>query len=281
FAVAPALLGAVAALLAVKGGVMYAAARAFRIEPPVATEAAFVLAGAGEFAFVVFTLAGRAGLLPAGHQQFLVSVAAAAMIAIPGLAAVGRRTGEALAERRNKTLHGIERLEGDHFSDHVIIGGFGRVGQTVARVLEAEQIPYVALDLDAELVAERRKGGRAVFYGDASRREILDRVGGDRARAFVVTPDAPDAAERMVAAIREAWPQATVHARALDADHGRRLVKAGATDVVPEALEGSLQLAARVLDSIGLPDEAIDARLAVQREAEIRRFAEGRDAKRS
>jgi CPA2 family monovalent cation:H+ antiporter-2 len=247
------------------------------MEAPVAIEGAFVLAGAGEFAFVVFALAGGDGVISGNTRQFLVSVAAVSMIAIPALAGAGRRIAAVLAERRARRVHGIDEVEASRFSDHVIIGGFGRVGQTVARVLEAEQIPYVALDLDAQLVAERRKGHRAVFYGDASRREILDRVGGDRARAFVVTPDEPEAAERMVKAIREAWPQATVHARALDADHGRRLVGAGATDVVPEALEGSLQLAARVLDRIGLPDEAIDARLAVQREAEIRRFAEGRD----
>jgi CPA2 family monovalent cation:H+ antiporter-2 len=90
----------------------------------------------------------------------------------------------------------------------------------------------------------------------------------------VVTPDAPAAAERMVHAIRSAWPNAAIHARALDADHARRLAAVGASDVVPEALEGSLQLAGRVLAGIGLPDDAIDARLAVQREAEIMRLAD-------
>ena len=121
----------------------------------------------------------------------------------------------------------------------------------------------------------RRRAGRPVFYGDASRREMLERVGGGRARAFVVTTDEPVAAERMVRAIRAAWPKVAIHARALDADHARRLTEAGATDVVPEALEGSLQLAGRVLGRIGIPDEAVDARIAVQREAEIARLAAG------
>ena len=129
------------------------------------------------------------------------------------------------------------------------------------------------------MVAAKRKAGRPVFYGDASRREILERVGGDHARAFVVTPDTPEAAERMVTAIRAAWPGAAIHARALDADHARRLAEAGATDVVPEALEGSLQLAGRVLGRVGLPDEAIDARLDVQRAAEIRLLAAGKDSR--
>ena len=117
-----------------------------------------------------------------------------------------------------------------------------------------------------------RTDGKPVFYGDASRREILRQVGGGAARAFVVTPDAPIAAERMVRAIRMAWPNAAIYARALDAAHARRLVAAGASHVVPEALEGSLQLAGRVLAGSGLPDDAIDARLAVHRGAEIRRL---------
>jgi CPA2 family monovalent cation:H+ antiporter-2 len=79
----------------------------------------------------------------------------------------------------------------------------------------------------------------------------------------------------MVKAIRAAWPQAPIHARALDADHARRLTAAGATDVVPEALEGSLQLAGRVLREIGLPDDTVDARLDVQRHVEITRLSGG------
>jgi CPA2 family monovalent cation:H+ antiporter-2 len=151
----------------------------------------------------------------------------------------------------------------------VVIGGFGRVGETVARMLDAEEVPYVALDLDGDLVAERRKAGRKVFFGDASRREILEKVGGGAARCFVVTTDEPDAAERMVKAIREAWPAAPIHARAVDADHARRLRAAGATDVVLEALDGSLQLAGRVLEELGLPDDAVDARIDAARTREI------------
>jgi CPA2 family monovalent cation:H+ antiporter-2 len=269
-----ALLGAVAGLLAVKAVVMFAVAKAFRVDTPVAAEAAFLLAGAGEFAFVVFTLAGRDQLLPHDLHQFVVSVAALTMIGTPLLGLAGRKVGEYLAVRRERREHGIGAGT-ELLVDHVVIGGFGRVGETVARVLDAEAIPYVALDLDAERVAVKRRAGRPVFYGDASRREILERVGGANARAFLVTPDSPEAAERMVKAIRAAWPKAPIHARALDADPARRLTAAGATDVVPEALEGSLQLAGRVLSEIGLPDDTVDARLDVQRHAEITRLSGG------
>jgi CPA2 family monovalent cation:H+ antiporter-2 len=167
---------------------------------------------------------------------------------------------------------GLEGFDGGSLSGHVVIGGFGRVGRTVARVLDAERIAFVALDLDADLVATHRRAGLPVFYGDASRREILERVDGERARAFVVTTDEPLATERMVKAILTAWPDASIHARALDAEHAEKLADIGVKDVVPEALEGSLILAGRILSDVGMPDDAIDARLDVAREAEIRRL---------
>ncbi len=267
----PVVLALVVVLVVLKIVAMGTAGSLFRVPFPVVVESAFVLAGAGEFAFVVFTLARGADLISAPVLEAAVTIAALSMLATPLLAAGGRRLASRLAARRDDREHGVG--DAPAFHDHVVIGGFGRVGEMVARVLDAEQIPYVAVDMNAARVAEKRRDGRLVFYGDASRREILERVGGGAARAFVVTPDAPAAAERMVKAIRAAWPHAAIHARALDADHARRLTEVGASNVVPEALEGSLQLAGRVLSGIGLPDETVDARLAVQRETEIRRRA--------
>jgi CPA2 family monovalent cation:H+ antiporter-2 len=197
------------------------------------------------------------------------------MLVLPLLAIAGRRLADRMAAGVDEERHGTEANDIPEFHDHVVIGGYGRVGEMVARVLDAEQIAYIALDLDAAQVAERRKAGQHVFYGDASRKEILERVGAGRARAFVVTPDDPEAARRMVAALREAWPEVAVHARALDADHARDLRAAGATFAVPEALEGSLQLAGRVLTHLGLPDDAVDNRLAHERAAEIKRLVTG------
>jgi CPA2 family monovalent cation:H+ antiporter-2 len=265
-------LGAVVGVLAIKVAVTAIAARTFSLGAAVSIEMAFVLAGAGEFALVVFTLAGRDGVLDGSVRQYLTSIAAVTMIAIPALALLGRNSAALLTAKRGRETHGVESIEDDTFSDHVVVGGFGRVGQTVARVLESEQIPYVAIDLNPDLVAEKRKEGREIFYGDASRPEILERIGAGAARAFVVTPDKPDAAEAMVRAIRGAWPQAPVHARALDPDHAERLAKAGATTVVPEALEGSLQLAGRVLADLGLPDDTVDARIDQERDAEMKRL---------
>lgn len=267
-----ALVVGVAGVLAAKLVAMLLAARAFRLGAGFSLELAFLMAGTGEFAFVVFTLASQNGLLPAQLDQIVVSVAVLGIILIPAMAGLGRRAAARFAAQREIRDHDIG--EGAHYlSDHVIIGGFGRVGEMVAQVLDAERIAYVAIDSDAEHVAARRREGQAVYYGDATRPEILERIGASGARAFVVTPNSSAAAELMIAEIRKSWPEVAVHARARDAADARTLLAAGATDAVPEALEASLQLAARVLDTLGLPEDAIDARIAAVRDAEMRRMA--------
>jgi K+:H+ antiporter len=206
-------------------------------------------------------------LLAGTKYQFLVTVATLAMLAIPLLEIVGRRAATAMERWRAGEKSGLDAL-----AEHIIVGGFGRVSRTVGRVLDAERISFVALDLDADLVAGQKRAGMPVFCGDASRREVLERVGAAQARAFVVTTDEPYATERMVKAILTVWPAASIHARALDAEHAKRLSEIGVKDVVPEALEGSLILAGRILAEVGMPDDAVDARLNVAREAEIRRL---------
>ncbi len=272
-----AVIASVIGLLVIKGTVMFALGRLFRLDTALAVETAFLLAGAGEFALVVLTLSRDVGLLEPAERQFFMTVAALSMLSIPALAWTGRQLAEKLAGRREALRQGVGGAAVD-LADHVVIGGFGRVGRMVADVLDAERIPYVGLDLDANVVRAERTAGRPIFYGDAGRREILDRVGGAHARAFVVTTDAADAEERMVRAIRTAWPDAVIHARARDAAHARRLAAIGAATAVPETLEGSLELAGRVLAGEGLPEDAISARLALHRGAEIAKGASEKPA---
>jgi CPA2 family monovalent cation:H+ antiporter-2 len=262
-----------AGVLAAKALALLVAARAFRLPGPVAAELALLMAGTGEFAFVVFTLALGGGILPADLNQIVVSVAVIAIILTPLLASLGEGAARQLSIRRATRDHDVGD-ETAEMTDHVIIGGFGRVGQMVASILDAERIAYVAIDSDADHVAAERRAGRTVYFGDATRPEMLERIGGARATAFVVTPNSSRAAARMVEQIRKTWPGAAIHARARDADDARQLAAAGADDAVPEALEASLQLAARVLDTVGLPEEAIDERLAAVRAAEMKRMGE-------
>ncbi|SHF27033.1 Kef-type potassium/proton antiporter, CPA2 family (TC 2.A.37.1) [Kaistia soli DSM 19436] len=260
----PLILGALAMLFAVKLAFGYVAFRIARMPRPGAIETAFVLGGAGEFAFVVFTLAARDNVIAPDIARLATTIAALSMVLSPLLGMVGEKLAARLRARDALASQGATGQE--NFSDHVIIGGFGRFGATVATLLAAEGIPHVALDLNSEHVRRAAKEGHAIFFGDATRPEILARLGADKARAFVVTLDEAGVAERMVQTIREHWPNAIIHARARSVTHARRLLDYGATDVVPEALEGSLQLAGNLLADIGLPDEAVEQRLAVARE---------------
>jgi CPA2 family monovalent cation:H+ antiporter-2 len=183
------------------------------------------------------------------------------MLLTPLLAAAGQRWSARLARGDPDPLVG-DLGEAGALDGHVIIGGFGRVGEMIAQTLEAMSTPYVAVDLDPRRVVAARAEGRPVHYGDIGRKELLERLGGDKALGFVVTSDLPVETDQTVAMIRQTWPRAKIFVRAKDPAHAHRLLGMGATDVVPEAAEGSLQLAAHVLIGIGLPDlevkEAID-----------------------
>ncbi len=264
------ILALVAILLLLKTIVLLVACGAFRVALPVTAEASILLAQAGEFAFIVVALAAANGVLPAPLALLATVVAGLSMMATPVLAIVGRGLGRVL--QRSADAEHSPSTDTAEMSDHVVIGGYGRVGQAIARLLTAENVPFVALDTDGRAVAEQRKLGGRVYFGDAARLEMLERVGAARARAFVVTVNAPRAAERMVAAAHRQRPDAPVLARAKDADHAARLLKLGAVGVIPEAVEASLQLGGRVLEALGLPDEAVASRLATERAHEMKRF---------
>jgi CPA2 family monovalent cation:H+ antiporter-2 len=263
------IVAGVIGLLMLKAVTLYAATRLFSVRRAMAVELALLLAQAGEFAFVVIGLARRNDLISAGFGDGLIAVVALSMMITPLLAMLAQRIG-----RRFEQLDHQADGAGDdpELEAHVIIGGFGRVGQTVARLLERESVPFVALDLNGDLVAQHRKAGRTVFYGDASRREMLVRAGVARARAVVVTLDAPSAAERMVEAAVELQQQPRVLARAKDREHAAHLTALGAVGVIPEAVEASLQLAGQVLGELGLPDDVVLRRLEDARDEELGRL---------
>lgn len=257
----------VSILVVVKALILYVASRTFGVGTSAAAEVAVLLAQGGEFGFIVIGLARSLEIMEPQTAQLATAVAGISMMLTPLLALCGR----ALARRIQHIDHARHLPGGEvaELNDHVVIGGFGRVGQMIARLLTLENIPFVALDTNGELVNEVRRRGEVVYFGDAGRPELLKRVGVERARAFVVTVNAPRAAERMVAAIHLARPDVRILARARDRDHAERLRKLGAVDVIPEAVEASLQLGGRLLLAIGVPDEAVLRRLEEMREQEF------------
>lgn len=253
-------------LMVLKAAVAAVLCRLFGLSLGAAIEAGLLLAQAGEFGLVVAGAAMQGNLIDTATAQKIYAVAGLSMLLTPLVAIVARRlVARFEAERDARSaadgLAGIGEVEG-----HVIIAGFGRVGVTVGRLLDAEEVPYIALDLDADAVAAQRKAGLPVFYGDASRPAILQLAGAARAQALVITLDATEAAERCLGAARREWPALAIYVRARDMRHARQLLDLGATEIVPEAVEASLQLGGRVLAGLGVADTVVGQRLEFERE---------------
>ena len=259
------IIASVAGLFVLKTVVTAGLCLAFGLPRHTALEAGLLLGQGGEFAFIVVGLAMSLALLPPDVGQFMLIVAGLTMLVTPLVAsAAGKLAMRMERDSTSRRHEGELESEGD-MTGHVILAGFGRVGQTLATTLEAEAVPYLALDADAANVAAARAAGLPVFYGDAARLEMLNRAHIDRAQAVVITMDAPVAAEKIVREIRQAWPDIPVYVRARDGAHAARLNAAGATMAVPETIEASLQLAGRVLSGLGASDEVVQRRLAHQR----------------
>ncbi|HEX2076583.1 MAG TPA: monovalent cation:proton antiporter-2 (CPA2) family protein [Longimicrobium sp.] len=252
--------GAVLALLVVKAVVAAGLARAFRQPPGTAVFVGITLAQAGEFGFVLVTLGMGGGALSPRVGGLALLVIAVSLAATPLLMRVGhaaarrvhRAAGDDGAEL-GREAHGLRR--------HALVLGLGRAGRTVAQLLETTGREYVALDMDPEAVAAGRARGIPVFFGDASRPEVLRAAGVDRASAVVITLDDSPSVMRALHAVRAADDDVPVVVRARDTAQYGALEQAGATAVVPELVEGSLQLGGRLLLALGEPEDAVEAAL--------------------
>ncbi len=256
------ILVSLAGLVAIKAVALLALASLFRIPLATGIQVSFLLAHGGEFALILLAAAGAAGLIEPGAQQILIATVVLSMALTSPMDEIGRRIGGFVEGRRAER----PRLQTDDRDGPVIIGGYGRVGQMIAQVLDAEFVPWIAIEADPVAVNAARKQGASVFFGDATRKEILMRGGANRAPAFVVTLSNPQLAERMVRAVHSEWPGAKLFARAKDWKHADHLRSLGVDDVIPEAVEGSLQLAAHVLDGLGFTEEQVTARIEEERE---------------
>ena len=185
---------------------------------------------------------------------FAYIVAAVTMASIPALSWLGTVLFPAKAAVVEAELLPPDLLMLDQGGGpSVILAGYGRVGQTVATLLAAHRIPYLALDSDPRRVARARRAGIPVFYGDVTQPELLRRVGVAEARAVVVTVDDRARADEVVRIVRAENPAVLLIVRARDAAHAAKLYAAGASDAVPETIEASLQLAEAVLVDLGVP----------------------------
>jgi monovalent cation:H+ antiporter-2, CPA2 family len=258
--------GLLSALLLVKALVLLLLGRAFQLPTAIALAVGFMLAQGGEFGFVLFAVARDNRVLSEEIGQIAALVLGLSMLATPLLLAAARATlqrYEQMGGLQSALVAGAPELH-----DHVLIAGFGRVGQTLGLLLESSATPYLALDLDQERVALGRQQGLPVFFGDACRLDVLRAAAVERARVVVITLDEPAAANRAVHVVRQVRPEIPILARARDLKECERLTAAGATSVVPELVEGSLQLGAVLLGTLGeSADEVTEVLEQFRREA--------------
>ena len=243
-------------LIGLKATIIFALCLAFGLPREVAVRVSLLLSEAGEFAFVVIGVATlQYALIPPDVAQFMVIVAGVSMVLTPLLAVTAGWIGRHLQNRRDAKETEVDIGE---LSGHVIIAGFGRVGRTVAGLLAARNVAYVAVDRDLRKVRRGRRDGMSVVYGNAADRDLLEKLGAERAALVLVALGDADAATRMLQAIRRQWPDVSLLARARDAEHAEALAALGVDDVVPETLEASLQLGGLVLRTIGVPTSAVN-----------------------
>lgn len=228
--------------------------RLFSIPSSTAAKAGFTLAQGGEFGFVLFGAAGALGLVPSNLVQIFLAVIAISMAVTPGLVVVGDRLSK-FFEARENTSDGAMAPDIATSENHVLIAGFGRVGQTISKVLMDGGIPYIAIDFDHKRVAECRAKGMPVYFGNAYQLSVLEAAGAKNAAAIVVTLDQTAATVRIVSELRKNCPDLKIFVRARDMKHLAALKTEGATATVPETAEASLQLGAIVMNDLGISED--------------------------
>ncbi len=259
--------------VAFKFGLIFALARGFGATAGTAIRTALALATAGEFGFVLLSQAGGLGLIDKLVLQIVLAAMLLSMLAAPLLLQYSDR----IVLRLVSSEWLIKSLEIANIAKraiaidkHVVICGFGRSGQHLAKILEQEGIVFVALELDPDLVHQASAAGESVVYGDAGRREALVAAGISRASALVVTYADTHSALKVLHHAHELNPSLPVIVRTYDDHDLEQLTRAGATEVVPEILEGSLMLGSHALVLLGVPVSRVVKRVREVRDQRYR-----------
>ena len=253
-----------------KFALVTALARVFGAAPGTAIRTGLYLAQAGEFGFVLLALATERGLLPESLQTPVLASMVLSMLATPLLFAYSNRIVMRLSANdwllQSVAMTTIAR-RAINTESHVIICGFGRSGQNLARLLEHEKIAYIALDLDPDRVRQAAAAGQSVVFGDAARLQSLVAAGMARASAVVVSYHDTPSALKILHLVRTHAPKLPIVVRTIDDSDIDLLRGAGATEVVPEAIEGSLMLASHALALVGVPMRRVLRVVQDQRDA--------------
>ncbi len=256
------------ALLALKFSLIAGLALVFKNDRGVALRCALALAPAGEFGFVLLSLAGKINAIPESTLQVVLAAMLISMLVAPLLLAHSEKIVMRLVssewEQRAVQLQQLA-IRSMAQRGHVIICGYGRSGQSLARFLEQESISIIALDADPMRVKQAAAAGDSVVFGNASRKEVLTAAGLSRAAAIVVSFADTHAAMTILAHARELRPDVPVIVRTFDDTDVDKLKKAGAAEIVAEVVEGSLMLATQTMLLLGIPLNKVLTRLRTVR----------------
>jgi len=256
-----------------KFALIAALARAFRATPGVALRTGLYLAQAGEFGFVLLTLGADRGLIAPVWVSPVLASMVLSMLATPFLVMYSNVIVNKLSASdwmlQSVALTTIAK-KSIATEAHVIICGYGRSGQNLARLLEQERIPYMALDLDPDRVRQAAAAGQSVVFGDAARLQSLMAAGLARAAAVVISYHDTASALKILKLVQGHAPKVPVVVRTVDDSDLDKLRAAGATEVVPEAIEGSLMLAGHALALVGVPMKRV---IRITRDARDARYS--------
>jgi len=253
-------------LFTVKSLIATLAMRGCGLRWAIAVEGGLLLGQGGEFAFIVIGIALTKGLLAPEVGQFMLIVVGFSMLAAPLVAKLGAALGRMLTV---PTVQAASADELPSMAGHVVIAGYGRVGQLLGEILDREGVPYLAIDRDAQRVATLHAAGAPVYFGDAEHPDLLPGGIAEAAIAVVITLDEPAAAIGIAHSLCRHLPGLPVLARARDEAHAARLLDAGVEHVVPETLEAALQLSGHVLEAIGYTADDAQQRVQLMRETRV------------
>jgi CPA2 family monovalent cation:H+ antiporter-2 len=251
--------------IALQAGIIYGLARLFGITHAASIETAALLAPCGEFAFVILTVALGYGLINHDLAGILLTSVSLSMALIPATAKVGRwlakRGGPPVAVDPALTVapSGSENAT-------ALVVGYGRVGQLIGAMLAEHKVRYIAVDRDPRLVANARRDGKPVLFGDIRQIDFLKHCGLDTAKAAIITIHTQSEIDAIVGALHTNYPNLVIVSRAKDANHARHLYDIGVSDAVPETIEASLQLSEAALVGLGVPTGLVIASIHEKRD---------------
>ena len=261
-----ALLG-LGGMLLIKVIIIRLAGGLFGVPKEDAWAAGFKLCQMGEFSFVIAALAVDHNILSTQVGSLILSIGILSMAMTPWLVTRSSDFAKRIVNAPAPALEASETLASQHeqMHDHVIIMGFGRVGQSVSRLLKSEAIPYLVIDADPVRVHESQSAGQPVYFGDVRQKDILRAVGIERAKLVLITFDEHNKAMAVIQLISSLYPDLPIVVRTRKDYRMSELYSAGASQVVPEILEGSLMLVSQVLHLSGIPMSRILKRVRKER----------------